>query len=176
VSENHIEALRPMVLKMGERVGKMKGLPDLSKYRCWHLPGDHVRVCEDGTTVISTEVESTYWPKIDKVILKALNAMNKRGTRGALDKLQEAAFIASISEDDPKDGVHYVALRLLDTRRKVVEYGRLRKVAQGHEEPRHDDRLFYGDAPWEDIVERHAVLLRGRGILQKQKKPQQEKQ
>ena len=42
MSENHIEALRPMVLKMGERVGKMKGLPDLSKYRCWHLPGDHV--------------------------------------------------------------------------------------------------------------------------------------
>lgn len=162
-----------MVVNMGQRVDKMRGLPDLQAHKAWAVPGEHVRLV-DGEKVICVVTESEHWPKIDKVILKALKAMSKRGTQGALGKLQEAAFIASLDEDNPKAGLHCIAVRLLDTRRKVEEYARLREVARGRVEPRYDDRLFYGDAPWEDIVKQHSTLLRERGVLQQKKKAKQE--
>ena len=173
------ESLLPMVGKMAEKIGKMKGLPDLQDHRHWRLPGEIVRKDPDGTSLIYQNTESEHWPKIDKVILKALKAMNKKGTRGALGKLQEAAFHLSLNDEEEgekRPGIQHLALRLFDTRFKVHEYGRLRRVAAGEESPGSQDTLFYGDITPKEMVEAHAVVLRARGILQKQPKKKQEQE
>lgn len=164
-------ALTTMVQKMGERVAGMRGLPELPGYRHWHIPGDHSRACEDGSTLHWTVTESKHWPKIDKIILKALKAMLAKGTQGALGKLQEAAFVAAFG--GPKPGFDHLAVRLIDTRHKVEEYGRLRRVAAGKEEADDEDAILYAQ---KDVIEAHAIVLRKRGILQPKKKQQQEQE
>lgn len=152
---------------MGDKIDRLRGLPDMASHRCHLLPGKRLHMIE-GDRVIDEIVEDKRWSKVDAVIISALRYLGEHRVESPLATLQEACFFAAF--DTPKDsGVRYAALRLIDTRHKVEEYGRLRKVLDGEREPKETDRLFYGDAKWSVIVKQHALVLQQRGLLKKRR-------
>ena len=152
-----------MLGKVGEKVGRMKPMPVIKDWQAGCVPGTYETSYEDGGASVHELVEDSAWGKVDKLIVKALDALRERGVQSPLAELQDAAFHAALGSEDR--GLQLFAWRILNTRYFVEEYGRIRKVASGKEQPRDTDGLLYGGGGPVTQAELIAGALRVRGIL-----------
>lgn len=152
-----------MMEKLGGKVSRMKPPPVIKDWQDACPPGERRTTGEDGVVTVYALTEDPNWAKVDKLILKALDAMKKKGVERPLAVLQDASFLFAL--ENKGQGLQLFAWRLLNTRYFVEEYGRLRAVAAGKKKPRDSDRLRYGgDGPIEQI-KLVGDALRVRGIL-----------
>lgn len=103
------EELVPLLTRMAEKVGNMRPIPP----------------CEN--------LFDQSWGKVDKLILKTMKAMMKKGVERPLHPFSETFFDMAmqdlIDNAETTPGLQAAAFRVMDTRLLVDEFGRMRQMA-----------------------------------------------